>query len=31
MEQEKDVHLASMDKLKTKTKEKEIKMWKYSD
>ena len=26
MEQEKDVHLASMDKLKTKTKEKEIKM-----
>ena len=26
MEQEKDLHLASMDKLKTKTKEKEIKM-----
>lgn len=26
MEQEKDVHLASMDKLKTKTKEKEVKM-----
>ena len=26
MEQEKDVHLASMDKLKTRTKEKEIKM-----
>jgi NACalpha-BTF3-like transcription factor len=26
MEQEKDVHLSSMDKLKTKTKEKEIKM-----
>ena len=26
MEQEKDLHLASMDKLKTKTKEKEMKM-----
>ena len=26
MEQEKDLHLASMDKLKTKTKAKEIKM-----